>query len=206
MKKIPCLLLALTMLFMSGCENINPEVDNADQSLSTSYTDSSEDGTNIPDYINADALAHRSYELYFLFAQDRFNSPDEISVNALVQYSFCHLYYDNLTDMPRSGNILRQASADEIKQELFKHFGEIDVDITRADLYNKGRQCFEMWEPTYGTDIYYDVKISRAGEKTYKASSTFYSDSTLKDEIGKTVLTVEDSAGQVLIKKLISSR
>lgn len=206
MKKILCFLAALAMLFLSGCGNINPAVNPTGSAFSESSTEGSETGNSIPDYINADHFARRSYELRYLFALEKFNSPDEIPINALVQYAFCHLYYDNLTDMPRSGSKFRQATAGDIKQEIFKQFGNIDADITKADLYNSSKQSFEMWEPLYGTDIFYDVSLSKAGENTYRASSTFYSDSTKQTIIGKTVLTVEDADGQILIKKLTSSK
>lgn len=206
MKKLLCFLTALAMLFLSGCSNINPEVKKDGSSSSASYADNSDERKAIPEYINADDFAHRSYELRYLLAQERFNSPDDIPANALVQYSFCHLYYTNLTDMPRSGSQYRQASVDEIKQEIRKQFGEVNVDITNADLYNSGRKCFEMWEPLYGTDIFYKVTLRRAGENTYQARTTFYSDSSQKEIIGKTVLTVEDASGQVQIKKMTSSK
>ena len=206
MKKILCFLIVFAMFLMSGCSNINPEIKKINSEPSLPSSENSESDKTIPEYINADDLAHRSYELCYLLAQEKFNSPEQISVYALVQYSFCHLYYENLTEMPRSGNKMRQASVDEIKQEISKQFGSVDTDITKADLYNSGKQCFEMWEPLYGTDIFYEVSLSPAGKNTYKAISTFYSDSTQKEEIGKTVLTVEDSAGQVLIKKMTSSK
>lgn len=206
MKKILCFLAVIAMLLMSGCNNINPEVKKVDSELSSSSSEDSESNKAVPEYINADDLAHRSYELRYLLAQEKFNSPEQISVNALVQYCFCHLYYDNLTDMPRSGNRIRQASVDEIKQEILKQFGYVNADITKADLYNSGKQCFEMWEPLYGADIFYVVSLSRTGENTYKAVSTFFSDSSQKEIIGKTVLTVEDSKGEVLIKKMTSSK
>jgi len=63
-----------------------------------------------------------------------------------------------------------------------------------------------MWEPLYGTDIFYKVTLRRAGENTYQARTTFYSDSSQKEIIGKTVLTVEDASGQVQIKKMTSSK
>ncbi|MDD6203936.1 MAG: hypothetical protein PUC05_02935 [Firmicutes bacterium] len=206
MKKMLCLLAAIALLLLSGCDNINPEVEKTSREPSVSCSETPGSDRDFPEYINADALALRSYELCYLLAQKKFNSPEEMSVNALVQYCFCHLYYENLTDMPRSGNRLRQASVEEIKLEILKQFGTVDVDITQADLYNSGMQCFEMWEPLYGTDVFYEVSLSRTGENTYRVSSTFYSDSSQREIMGTTVLTVEDSAGQVLIKKLTSSK
>lgn len=215
MKKTLLLFTISALIFIAGCDNIDPGVKPSGSETVTVQTvssavntaaDTAEETESLPEYINADALAHRSYELRYLLAQEKFDSPDDISVNALVQYAFCHLYYDDLIAMPRTGNKLRQATADEINQEILENFGEVGTDITKADLYNSGRKCFEMWEPLYGTDIYYDVTVVPAGDDTYKASTTFYGDSAKKEIIGKTVLTVEDADGSVLIRKLSSSK
>lgn len=209
MKKLLCVLAALTVAaVLCGCNNIDPSLKPDSSGAPVSYTDtkSAQSEQPIPAHIDADALAHRSYELRYLLAQERFNTPDEISVNALVQYSFCHLFYENLTDMPRTGNKLRQASVEEIKQEIENTFGPVTADITQADLYNAGRQCFEMWEPLYGTEIFYDVSVSRADTDTYQARTVFYSDAAKTEVMGKTVLTVQDNGGQILIQKMTSSK
>ena len=202
MRKALCLLLLLPVLFLAACTNVNPNMPKD----GTDEPGTSTDPSSLPAYLDPDALAIRSYELRYLLAQEKFDSPDEISVNALVQYAFCHIYYENLTDMPRSGNRLRQASADEIKQEILKYFGAVSTDITKADLYNSGKQYFEMWEPLYGRDIFYTVSASRDGTDRYKIQTVFYTDASKQDSFGKTVLTVEDAAGKILIQKLVSSK
>ena len=116
MKKLLCLLAALAVMPLAGCNNVDPAVKpSATTGAATTTTTASADAEAIPAYIDADALAHRSYELRYLLAQTKFESPDDMSVNALVQFAFCHMFYENLTDMPRSGNQLRQASKDEIE-------------------------------------------------------------------------------------------
>mgnify|MGYP002605103184 CR=1 FL=1 len=57
-----------------------------------------------------------------------------------------------------------------------------------------------------GTEIYYDTEIKRAGTDTYKVTTVFYSDSAKTEKTGKTVLTVEDSSGRAIIKKMTSSK
>ena len=205
MKKLALLLAALLAFSLAGCNNANPGIKNNSSEL-TSGEQGSESNKPIPEYINADALAHRSYELRYLLGQEKFTSPDDISPSALVQFAFCHIYYENLTDMPSSGNRLRTASADDIKLQILKYFGSVSVDITKADLYNSGKKQFEMWEPHYGTEIYYDTEIKRAGTDTYKVTAVFYSDSAKTEKTGKTVLTVEDSSGRAIIKKMTSSK
>lgn len=205
MKKLALLLAVLLAFSLAGCNNANPGIKNNSSEI-TSGEQGSESNKPIPEYINADALAHRSYELRYLLGQEKFTSPDDISPSALVQFAFCHIYYENLTDMPSSGNKLRTASADDIKLQILKYFGSVSVDITKADLYNSGKKQFEMWEPHYGTEIYYDTEIKRAGTDTYKVTAVFYSDSAKTEKTGKTVLTVEDSSGRAIIKKMTSSK
>ena len=205
MKKLALLLAVLLAFSLAGCNNANPGIKN-NSSESISGEQGSESNKPIPEYINADALAHRSYELRYLLGQEKFTSPDDISPSALVQFAFCHIYYENLTDMPSSGNRLRTASADDIKLQILKYFGSVSVDITKADLYNSGKKQFEMWEPHYGTEIYYDTEIKRAGTDTYKVTAVFYSDEAKTEKTGKTVLTVEDSSGRAIIKKMTSSK
>ena len=205
MKKLALLLAVLLAFSLAGCNNANPGIKN-NSSESISGEQGSESNKSIPEYINADALARRSYELRYLLGQEKFTSPDDISPSALVQFAFCHIYYENLTDMPSSGNKLRTASADDIKLQILKYFGSVSVDITKADLYNSGKKQFEMWEPHYGAEIYYDTEIKRAGTDTYKVTAVFYSDEAKTEKTGKTVLTVEDSSGRAIIKKMTSSK
>lgn len=205
MKKLALLLAVLIVFSLAGCNNANPGIKNNSSEI-TSEEQGSESNKPVPEYINADALAHRSYELRYLLGQEKFTSPDDISPSALVQFAFCHIYYENLIDMPNSGNRLRTASADDIKLQILKYFGSVSVDITKADLYNSGKKQFEMWEPHYGTEIYYDTEIKRAGTDTYKVTAVFYSDEAKTEKTGKTVLTVEDSSGRAIIKKMTSSK
>ena len=205
MKRFACLLALLIIFTFAGCNNANPGI-KKNSSESISEEQGSESNKPIPEYINADALAHRSYELRYLLGQEKFTSPDDISPSALVQFAFCHIYYENLTDMPNAGNRLRTASADDIKLQILKYFGSVSSDITKADLYNSGKKQFEMWEPHYGTEIYYDTEIKRAGTDTYKVTAVFYSDEAKTEKTGKTVLTVEDSSGRAIIKKMTSSK
>ena len=205
MKRFACLLALLIIFTFAGCNNTNPGIKKNSSEI-TSEEHGEGNNKPIPEYINADALAHRSYELRYLLGQEKFSSPEDISPSALVQFAFCHIYYDNLTDMPNSGNRLRTVPVDDIKLQILKYFGSVSTDITKADLYNSGKKQFEMWEPHYGTEIYYDTEIKRAGTDTYKVTTVFYSDSAKTEKTGKAVLTVEDSSGRAIIKKMTSSK
>ena len=159
---------------------------------------------NAPSYINKADLANRSYELHFLLGVDKFSSPNELAPNVIAQFAFCHIYYENLCSMPTTGMKLRETTSDKIQAQISKYFGNVSTDITKSDLYNKASQSFKMWQPTYGTAIFYDAVLTKNNEGLYECSTTFYTDSTKKNIYGKTVLTVEDNGSRAIIKKLSS--
>lgn len=221
------IILFLVFIFvLCGCNNQNPNINiNPDNGYS-GYLDSSTDTStetstvtsaettnssasntellNIPEYINKDELANRSYELHFLLGVDKFSSPNELPPNVIVQFAFCHIYYTNLCSMPTTGMKLRETTGNEIEAQISKYFGNISTDITKSDLYNKASQKFKMWEPTYGTTIFYDSTLTKNNEGLYVCTTTFYTNSTKKNIHGKTVLTVEDNGNRAIIKKLSS--
>ena len=221
------IILFLVFIFaLCGCNNQNPNINinpdngysgylnsSTDTSTETSTvtsaetTNSSASNTellNIPEYINKDELANRSYELHFLLGVDKFSSPNELPPNVIVQFAFCHIYYTNLCSMPTTGMKLRETTGNEIEAQISKYFGNISNDITKSDLYNKASQKFKMWEPTYGTKIFYDSTLTKNNEGLYVCTTTFYTNSTKKNIQGKTVLTVEDNGSRAIIKKLSS--
>lgn len=121
-----------------------------------------------------DAIANRAYELKYLFAVDSFSDPKELSVGKLVQYAFCHVFYDNLVDMPTSGIQLKQTTSKEINKVLKEHFNLTDVKITDSDLYNKKTKYFEMWQPNYGTSLFYTTRTKQQDEDTYSTMISYY--------------------------------
>lgn len=204
-RRIICLLVFLfiiTGMTLAGCSNRNPNIGNSED-MPAPPTSTGEPA-DIPAYIDRDALANRSYELRFLLAQERFSSPEQMPVNALVQFAFCHIYYQNLCEMPATGMKLREATKEMIDDQIEKYFGELKTDITQSDLFHKATGKFQMWEPTYGTELFYDSKLVAAADHLYVCTTTFYTDSKKQDVLGKTVLTVEDSGGRAVIKKLSS--
>ena len=220
------ILFLVFIFFLFFCNNQNPNINinpdngysgylnsSTDTSTETSTvtsaetTNSSASNTellNIPEYINKDELANRSYELHFLLGVDKFSSPNELPPNVIVQFAFCHIYYTNLCSMPTTGMKLRETTGNEIEAQISKYFGNISTDITKSDLYNKASQKFKMWEPTYGTKIFYDSTLTKNNEGLYVCTTTFYTNSTKKNIQGKTVLTVEDNGSRAIIKKLSS--
>ena len=225
MKRYIILFLVFIFLFC-GCDNPNPNIninsDNGYSGYMNSSTDmnisdggnnnegsnnsnsSSTEILNAPAHINKDDLANRSYELHFLLGVDKFSSPNELSPNVIVQFAFCHIYYKNLCSMPTTGMKLRETNRNNIEDQISKYFGKVSTDITKSDLYNKASKVFKMWEPTYGTSIFYDATLTKNGEGLYVCSTTFYTDSSKKNISGKTVLTVADNGDRAIIKKLSS--
>ena len=189
----------------SANQNVNTgnnEEENAGTNTSTVTSTAAEELPNVPAYINKDDLANRSYELCFLLGQDGFSSPNELAPNVIVQFAFCHIYYGNLCSMPTTGMKLRETTRNEIEAQISKYFGNVSTDVTKSDLYNKADQKFKMWEPKYGTAIFYDTTLTKNNEGLYVSTTTFYTDATKKNIQGKTVLTVEDNGSRAIIKKL----
>lgn len=212
MKKILslALVLVLSLTVFTACSNTDPNVKQTTSSQSDGYEvntdeDTSESTTKDDGVVNADYYANRSYELRFLFAVDSFDKPSDISTSVLVQYAFCRLYYDNLTDMPRKGVKMREATQKQITDQIQKEFGKVNVDVTKSDLYNHDKKKFEMWESLYGSDIYFNAKSEKVSDSEYKVTSTFYNDEAKTEVKGTTVMTVSVSKdGKQYIKKLSS--
>ena len=206
------LVLALSLTLFTACSNADPNVKQTTESQSDEYKVDMEDNTsaassanNADNAVDSEYYANRSYELRFLLAVDSFDKPDDISINALVQFAFCRMYYDNLTDMPRSGVKTREATAEQIKAQIQKDFGKVNADVTKSDLYNQSKKKFEMWEPLYGGEIYFDAKSEEVGKNEYTVTSTFYDDESKSNVKGTTVMTVAvDNNGKQYIKKMTS--
>ena len=212
MNKILWVLLTLSMCIglFTACSNADPNVKKTTSASNDNYVvdtdeNESESSSQSNGAVDIDYYANRSYELHFLLAIASFDDPSQISANALVQYAFCRLYYDNLVDMPRSGVKMREATKKQIDDQIQKEFGKVSVDITKSDLYNQSKKKFEMWEPLYGSDIYFDAKTEEVNKNEYTVTSTFYNDEAKNEVKGTTTLTVLiDKNGKEYIKKLSS--
>ncbi len=208
MKKWMAFLCAVLMVLLcTACVNPDPNVPPTTAGSRPAFTNPTTTGgpaPSLPAGIQVDALANRSYELRYLLGQKSFASADEIPALALVQFAFCHMYYENLCDMPSSGMTLREATLDQLRQQVEAYFGQVATDLTKADLYNKAKGIFEMWEPTYGTEIFYDARLTQNSEGLYVCTTTFYKDAAKTQLLGQTVLTVEDVDGRAVIRQLQS--
>ncbi|HOV69648.1 MAG TPA: hypothetical protein PLZ84_04940, partial [Clostridia bacterium] len=150
--------VSVTQTLVNNNNNDNGNNNNDDNSIEVKDFESDIE-------FDARLLVKRIYELKFLMALESFDSPSEISVNKLVQYAFCYLYYDSLVDMPRKDNlVLREASRYEIAAKLKSLFNLTDVEITNSDLYNAEKDIFEMWEPNLAREVYAQAECLVSGD------------------------------------------
>lgn len=193
--KLICLFITLLFVFsMSGCGNIDPNLQNSGEGFSdTDQSDSLKQ-------IDADFFALRGYELCVLLAQRSFETPEQISVNALVQFCMCHLFYDDLTKMPRNDFKLRTATVQDINRKINEYFEDLNVDITKSDLYNPSKKQFEMWEPNYGRDIYYTASAAQKAGGLFEVKADFYSDAGKTAPAGTVSVTLFKKGGKFYIK------
>lgn len=143
----------------------------------------------------------RLYELKYQFGADGFGSVSELSISAVVQFAFCHIYYDSLTDMPDGKTMLfRQVLPESISDEIYSLFGENSVDVKKSDLYNKKNGLIEMWQPKLGTEVYANAVCEKAGDGRYKVTATFFkeADKTKKDSVVTGVFQKQDD-GYIIV-------
>lgn len=124
----------------------------------------------------AESYAKRAYELAFLFGIQEFGDPNTLPVSATVQYAFCHLYHDSLTDMPRSTKmVFREVLEESIVRELKKQFGDaISLDVKKSDLYNPETKTFQMWEPKLAQSVFSATTVEKKSGDVYQLTSQFY--------------------------------
>lgn len=155
------------------------------------------------DDFNAVLYTKRLYELKNQFAVGGFSSASELSPSVVVQYAFCHLYYQSLPDMPDdAGMVLRQVPPESIQKEVDSLFGETGVDIKKSDLYDADKNLFEMWQPRLRASVFADT-VCKAGEDgRYELTVSFY-DSSAKTTLTSAVVGVfEKQDGRYILKSM----
>ena len=148
----------------------------------------------------------RLYELKSQFGIDAFDSVSDLSVSAVVQLAFCHIYYDSLTEMPDEKNMLfRQVLPESISEKITELFGKNNVDVSKSDLYNKDSGLVEMWQPKLGAMVYANVSCDKTGDGQYTLTATFFKeeDKTQKDS---TVTGVFEKQGDGYIIKSMKTQ
>lgn len=143
-------------------------------------------GDTAPSDLNVQLYTKLAYELHYLFGFSSFTSASELEVSPLVQFAFCHIYYDSLLDMNSSdAHTYRSCSAAAINSQIKKLFNVTGVNITGSDLYDASAGIFEMWQPSYTGSCYADSTLKN-GDGSYTLTSVFYLDAA-KTTKGATV-------------------
>ena len=152
--------------------------------------------------VNVKDFAVRSYELAFKMAQKSFDSPKDLPLDAAVQYAFTHIFYNDFYHITNKTVQYRSASEQQIRDSLKEQFGTDDFEVTCSMLYNAGKKIFEMWVPSYGTNIYYIVDaVNVSGDKA-EIVTTFYNELARNTLLGKATITVKIQDKKPVIESL----
>ena len=152
--------------------------------------------------VNVKDFAVRSYELAFMMAQKSFDSPKDLPLDAAVQYAFTHIFYNDFYHITNKAAQYRSASEQQIRDSLKEQFGTDDFKVTSSMLYNPGKEIFEMWIPSYGTNIYYIIDAVNVDGDQAEIISTFYNELARKTLLGKATITVKIQDGRPVIASL----
>ncbi|MCR5652500.1 MAG: hypothetical protein K6F88_01725 [Ruminococcus sp.] len=152
--------------------------------------------------VDVNAFALRSYELAFLIGTGSFKNPEKVSPDALTQYAFTHLYYDDFYKIPNDGASYKETTLDKLEAELEKYFGKLNANLKKSSLYNKSSNKFEMWLPNYGANVYYRVDAADKTGNKVEIITTFYNEMKKRTKLGRAVITVEIQNGKPVIAKL----
>lgn len=134
--------------------------------------------TELPEGFDPFRYIKQAYELKNLMAVGSFRSAADIPVNPAVQYAFCYLYTDGvcLVDFETGSMTYREATENEIKEQIIRLFGDCPFDTRESDLYASGKQAFEMWQPNYSRDVYASARLENAGDGGYRIAISFFED------------------------------
>ena len=228
--KIVSLIIALIIFasLAASCGNIDPNVDQGTKDENTVGADSaSGSGTTAEDdvyeviavgggrdgvkeingvSVDVGAFARRSFELCFLLGQTSFNSIDEMSLDAAVQFAFCHLYYEELWQMPVGVDVYRAATVEDISAKLEEYFGENKIDPAKSVLYTASQKKVEMYQPKYGVGVFYNVDSFEAisDDGVYEIITTFFTGRNKTDVIGRTTMKIRIAEDRAIIVSMTS--
>ncbi|WP_407384063.1 hypothetical protein [Ruminococcus sp.] len=152
--------------------------------------------------VNVKDFAVRSYELAYMMAQKSFQKPGELPLEAAVQYAFSHVFYKDLHTIKNKAVQYRSASEEQIKKVLREQFGTDDFAVTSSMLYNPEKKIFEMWIPSYGTNIYYNIDAVNVSGDQAEIITTFYNEFARSTLLGKATITVKVQDSSPVINAL----
>lgn len=148
-------------------------------------------------------FAKKAYELKYLFAVSAFDTPSQIPVSALVQYAFCHLYYESLLDMPAGGKpVYREADEQAIRAQLEEQFGRVDVEVKNSDLYNPENGVFEMWQPNNQGQVSCNAHSVKTADGLYEITVEFFDSQVKNLPKGTAKLTLSQTDSGFIIVKM----
>lgn len=140
---------------------------------------------DVPSDFDAALYTKRLYELKEQFAVNGFQSVSDLTPSVVVQYAFCHLYYDSLVDMPEEKTmLLREVLPDSISAKVKDLFGDNKVDITKSDLYESDKKLFEMWQPKLRASVSANTTYEKLSDTSCQLTSTFYKTQDKVEVIG----------------------
>ena len=232
MKTVKIVSFIIALIIMAtlavSCSNIDPNVEQGTKGESDVGTDAVPEDSTAPeenDYevtavgggrdevkeidgvsVDVGAFARRSYELCFLLGQTSFNSVDEISLDAAVQFAFCHLYYEELWQMPVGVDVYRTATVEEISKKLEEYFGENKIDPAKSVLYTASQKKLEMYQPKYGVGVFYNVdSFEKTGDDgIYEIITTFFTGRNKTEVNGRTTMKIKIVEDRAIIVGMTS--
>lgn len=148
--------------------------------------------SDVPKTLDPVRYIKQAYELKRFMAVESFSSAQELSANVAVQYAFCYLYAGSgcLVDYKPAAMTYREATEQEIQEQIVKLFGSCPYDIKTSDLYSAGKQCFEMWQPDYSCEVYADAAVRVITSGNYEIEISYYEDAEKTKAGGTAVITV----------------
>jgi len=154
-----------------------------------------------------DTFAKRVCELRELDA-DNFTDASKLSINKIVYYSFCHMYYKTIYDIPKTSALREwQSAIDTMNSEIKKNFLIGSFDATKSDNYQTSKKIFDMWQPNARTAPIYNAEVKQISTDKYELTVTFFdkNDTAKSTPLTKSVATIVKSDGNYVFASLVSS-
>ena len=169
----------------------------------TAYPSGKTDPVTFKDVeVDVNAFALRSHELAYMIGETKFDSPDELSVDAATQFGFTHIFYEDFYKIDNRAVAFRTVKSEQIKEQLEKYFGKNSIDPEKSILYNPKTKKLEMWLPEYGTNMYYNIDAVQEEGDALEITTTFYREKAKSTLLCKIVISVGIEDGKPVILRL----
>lgn len=151
--------------------------------------------SDMPKTLDPIRYIKQAYELKNFMAIDSFSEAKNLPVNPAVQYAFCYLYAGSgcLVDYKPTTMTYREATEQEVQEQIGLLFGSCPFDIKASDLYSASKKRFEMWQPDYSCDVYATASLSIAETGDYKIEISYFESAAKAEATGSTVITVRQA-------------